>query len=75
MLWQRSKNSSVCIPTSQKLPWDPQSSEKAEAAPDDAYWIKGQFAVLKGEAKYVNIKSRYDYYLWTEHRYFGWKYR
>lgn len=73
--WQRKKSSSICIPTSQKLPWDPQCSERAEAAPDDACCAVGQAAVLKDEAKYVNIKSRYDYCLWTEHHYFGWVHR
>lgn len=71
---QTRKSSCVCIPTSQKFPWDPQCSERAETSPDDDWCIKGQFAVLKDEAKYMNINSRSDYCFLTEHHYFGWMY-
>lgn len=67
----KNKGGSVCIPPSQKLPWDLQCSEKAEEALEDAHWIKGQLAVLKDETKSVNINFRSDFCLWTEHRALG----
>lgn len=73
-LAKKKRGSWICIPTSQKLPWDPQHSDRAKAVPDDAFCMKGQLAVLKDETKCANIKPWYDYCFWTEHHYFGWLY-